>query len=40
MISDFVVTDPMFGAKSSEPGFDNRLLFQAAIDAAYESGGR
>lgn len=38
MISDFVVTDPMFGAKA-EPGFDNRAAFQAAIDAAYESGG-
>lgn len=37
-ISDFVVTDPMFGAKA-EPGFDNRAAFQAAIDAAYESGG-
>lgn len=38
VISDFVVTDPMFGAKA-EPGFDNRVAFQAAIDAAYESGG-
>lgn len=38
VISDFVVTDPMFGAKA-EPGFDNRAAFQAAIDAAYESGG-
>lgn len=38
VISDFVVTDPMFGAKT-EPGFDNRAAFQAAIDAAYESGG-
>ena len=37
VISDFVVTDPMFGAKA-EPGFDNRAAFQAAIDAAYESG--
>ncbi len=37
-ISDFVVTDPAFGAKA-EPGFDNRVAFQAAIDAAYESGG-
>lgn len=27
-----------FGAKA-EPGFDNRVAFQAAIDAAYESGG-
>lgn len=38
VISDFVVTDPMFGAKA-EPGFDNRAAFQAAIDAAYEIGG-
>ena len=38
VISDFVVTDPMFGAKA-EPGFDNRAAFQSAIDAAYESGG-
>lgn len=38
VISDFVVTDPMFGAKA-EPGFDNRAAFQAAIDAAYENGG-
>ncbi len=38
VISDFVVTDPAFGAKA-EPGFDNRVAFQAAIDAAYESGG-
>lgn len=38
VISDFVVTDPMFGTKA-EPGFDNRAAFQAAIDAAYESGG-
>ena len=38
VISDFVETDPMFGAKA-EPGFDNRAAFQAAIDAAYESGG-
>lgn len=38
VISDFVVTDPMFGAKA-EPGFDNRAAFQAAIDVAYESGG-
>lgn len=38
VISDFVVTDPMFGAKA-EPGFDNRAAFQAAIDAAYKSGG-
>lgn len=38
VISDFVVTDPEFGAKA-EPGFDNRPAFQAAIDAAYNSGG-
>lgn len=38
VISDFVVTDPKFGAKA-EPGFDNRDAFQAAIDAAYENGG-
>lgn len=38
VISDFVVTDPALGAKA-EPGFDNRVAFQAAIDAAYESGG-
>ena len=38
VISDFVVTDPKFGAKA-EPGFDNRAAFQAAIDAAYENGG-
>ncbi len=38
VISDFVVTDPQFGAKA-EPGFDNRPAFQAAIDAAYNSGG-
>ncbi len=37
-ISDFVVTDPKFGAKA-EPGFDNRAAFQAAIDAAYNDGG-
>ena len=37
-ISDFVVTAPEFGAKA-EPGFDNRAAFQAAIDAAYQSGG-
>jgi hypothetical protein len=37
-ISDFVVTDPRFGAKA-EPGFDNRSAFQAAIDAAYNDGG-
>lgn len=36
VISDFVVTE--FGAKA-EPGFDNRVAFQAAIDAAYKSGG-
>lgn len=38
VISDFVVTDPKFGAKA-EPGFDNRAAFQAAIDSAYKSGG-
>ena len=38
VISDFVVTDPRFGAKA-EPGFDNRAAFQAAIDAAYNYGG-
>ena len=38
VISDFVVTNPKFGAKA-EPGFDNRTAFQAAIDAAYENGG-
>jgi hypothetical protein len=38
VISDFVVTDPRFGAKA-EPGFDNRLAFQAAIDAADKNGG-
>jgi hypothetical protein len=37
-IADFVVTDPKFGAKA-QPGFDNRAPFQAAIDAAYNSGG-
>jgi pectate lyase-like protein len=38
VISDFVVTDPRFGAKA-HPGFDNRAAFQAAIDAAYKNGG-
>ena len=38
VISDFVVTDRRFGAKA-EPGFDNRIAFQAAIDAAYNDGG-
>ena len=38
VISDYVVTDPIFGAKA-EPGFDNRASFQAAIDAAYKDGG-
>ena len=38
VVSDFVVTDPKFGAKA-EPGFDNRLAFQSAIDAAYNNGG-
>lgn len=36
VISDYVVTD--YGAKA-QPGFDNRAAFQAAIDAAYLSGG-
>lgn len=38
VISDFVVTDPKFGAKAVA-GFDNRAAFQAAIDAAYNAGG-
>ena len=38
VISDFVVTDPGFGAKAIL-GFDNRAAFQAAIDAAYKNGG-
>jgi hypothetical protein len=38
VISDFVVTDPRFGAKA-KPGFDNRAAFQTAIDAAYNNGG-
>jgi len=38
VVSDFVVTDPRFGAKA-KPGFDNRAAFQAAIDAAYKNGG-
>ncbi|HMI03406.1 MAG TPA: glycosyl hydrolase family 28-related protein [Pedobacter sp.] len=38
VISDFVVTDPRFGAKA-KPGFDNRSAFQAAIDVAYNNGG-
>lgn len=38
VVSDYVVTDPAFGAKA-EPGFDNRVAFQAAIDAAYHDGG-
>ncbi|GHT12066.1 hypothetical protein FACS189426_14880 [Bacteroidia bacterium] len=38
VVSDFVVTDPEFGAKA-EPGFDNRAAFQAAINAAYNNGG-
>lgn len=33
VISDYVVTDPEFGARA-EPGFDNRSAFQSAIDAA------
>jgi hypothetical protein len=36
VISDYVVTD--FGAKA-EPGFDNRVAFQAAIDSAFANGG-
>ncbi|MDR2040254.1 MAG: poly(beta-D-mannuronate) C5 epimerase [Bacteroidales bacterium] len=36
VISDFVVTD--FGAKA-QPDFDNRVAFQAAIDAAHSNGG-
>ena len=32
------MTDPKFGAKA-EPGFDNRIAFQAAIDSAYNNGG-
>lgn len=38
VVSDYIVTEPIFGAKS-EPGFDNRAAFQAAIDAAYLDGG-
>jgi len=38
VVSDFVVTDPKFGAKAM-PGFDNRAAFQSAIDAAYNNGG-
>ena len=38
VISDYVVTDPKYGAKA-EPGFDNRAAFQAAIDSAYNNGG-
>jgi hypothetical protein len=38
VISDFIVTDPQFGAKA-EPGFDNRAAFQAAIDSAHYAGG-
>lgn len=38
VISDYVVTDPLFGAQA-RPGFDNRVAFQAAIDAAYKNGG-
>ncbi|HBT77887.1 MAG TPA: poly(beta-D-mannuronate) C5 epimerase [Planctomycetaceae bacterium] len=38
VVSDFIVTDPEFGAKA-EPGFDNREAFQKAIDAAYHDGG-
>lgn len=36
VISDFIVTD--FGAQA-QPGFDNRAAFQAAINAAHNSGG-
>ena len=36
VVSDYIVTD--YGAKA-EPGFDNRAVFQAAIDAAYRDGG-
>jgi len=38
VVSDFVVTDPRFGAEA-KPGFDNRAAFQAAIDTAYKNGG-
>jgi polygalacturonase len=38
VISDFVVTDPEFGA-NPKPGFNNRSAFQAAIDAAYNKYG-
>ena len=38
VISDFIVTDPRFGARA-EPGFDNRAAFQAAINAAHNAGG-
>lgn len=38
VVSDFIVTDPRFGAKAA-PGFDNRSAFQTAIDAAYNNGG-
>jgi len=39
VISDFIVTD--YGAKTVEedPGFDNRTVFQAAINAAEADGG-
>ena len=38
VLSGFIVTDPVFGAKA-DPGFDNRTAFQAAINAAYNAGG-
>ena len=38
VVSDYIVTNPRFGAKA-EPGFDNRAAFQTAIDAAYHDGG-
>lgn len=38
VISDYIVTDPKFGAKPI-PGYDNRTAFQAAIDSAYNNGG-
>lgn len=38
VISEFIVTDSKYGARS-EPGFDNREAFQAAIDDAYDNGG-
>lgn len=38
VISDYIVTNPKFGAKAS-PGFDNREAFQSAIDTAHKNGG-